>query len=745
MVKDQVQSSQIPPVPEDRIPKISYSGENSLTRIFVVGNPGAGKSSLIESLKRERGFESFRRVSESSVALHTAGIVPSIHTSKHYGRSLFYDFAGDPEYYSSHAAIFENLVSSKKGDNIFIIVVDLREENINIREILYYWLLFIQNLNLGVQNEPHLAIIGSHSDMVATQKDKDKRILLQNFCDKIQSDWVVLHNVAHFLLDCRNPRDKHLGDLRKLIASITADAPHYILSQPASILMGLLEKDFSNVTVFPVSALLSHIEQTDIALPRKTKPLHSLLLELHDIGLLFIVNDSKKEHFHVVFNISKLTKEVHRLLFSAGATLRLRETCVESERSNSSLNIGIIPRNVLEAILPKNIPKECLVQFQYCQLISHKDVGAFPSLTPSDSTDQSFLFFPALCSVDKSEMSWVTPPDLSYSIGWLARCADPFDYFPPRFLHVLLLRLVFRFTLCAQNEASGASPDHRHFQRICTMWKTGVHWLMAEGVECMVEMVNGKRLVVITKSEGDNSGNCISVFRRVISSVMETRVDLCHSIKLQLFLLDCTDESVDYLSDDHLFAFDKVEEALHSEGNNWIPSVSGNAEMNSSRLLFMRMFTHWGNLFPIDFNSILDSLGNIVRDLYDLGMHLGISSRILEAIEADFPTDTNRRRRELVRGWMNSTTDPPCWWRLVQALERIDEKVVAVTIEREHGKSYLEVLQSPSFMYSQVLPYNCKRSYWNHRTISSNQMWSSCVHLLVWWGPSGHPWLQLYP
>ena len=161
VVKDQVQSSQIPPVPEDRIPKISYSGENSLTRIFVVGNPGAGKSSLIESLKRERGFESFRRVSESSVLLHTAGIVPSIHTSKHYGRSLFYDFAGDPEYYSSHAAIFKNLVSSKKGNTIFIIVVDLMEEDINIREILYYWLLFIQNLNL----ESHLAVIGSHSDI----------------------------------------------------------------------------------------------------------------------------------------------------------------------------------------------------------------------------------------------------------------------------------------------------------------------------------------------------------------------------------------------------------------------------------------------------------------------------------------------------------------------------------------------------------------------------------------------------
>ena len=605
--------------------------------------------------------------------------MPSIHTSIYYGRVVFFDFAGDPEYYSSHAAILENLVSSKKGGNIFIIVVDLSEE---IREILYYWLSFIQHHNL-FRKEPHLAIVGSHSDIAR----ENKRMELQKLCDKIQSDQVVAHKVPHFSLDCHYPGDKQLGNLRKIIASIAKESPNYGLSQSASILLGLLERDFSNETAFSVAQLQSHIEITHTALPSETQPLHSLLLELHDIGLLFIVNGSNKEHFHVVFNISKLTTEVHRLLFSADAKLRLRESCVKSEGSNSSLNIGIIPRNILEVILPKNIPKECLVQLQYCQLISHKDVGAFPSLTSSDSTDQSFLFFPALCSVDKSEVSWVTPPDLSYSIGWLAQCTDPFDYFPPHFLHVLLLRLVFRFTLCAQNEASGASPDHRYFQRLCTMWKTGVHWLMVEGVECMVEMVNGKRLVVITKSDVDISGNCIRVFSRVISCVMETRVEFCHSIKLQLFLLDCTDESVDYLSDDHLFAINKAEEALHSEGNNWIPSVSGKAKMNRSKLLYMHMLTHWGNLFPIDVNSILPYLANIVSDLYDLGLYLGISCDVLDGIEADFLFDTRRKSRELVRGWMNSTTDPPCLWRLVQALERIDERVLARNIKEEHCKS----------------------------------------------------------
>ena len=99
--------------------------------MFVLGNPGAGKSSFVASLKREGFFQSFSKVSESSVPPHTAGIIPSVHTSREYGRVLFYDFAGDAEYYSSHAAIFESLAASRKGDNIFIVVVDLREDDMH--------------------------------------------------------------------------------------------------------------------------------------------------------------------------------------------------------------------------------------------------------------------------------------------------------------------------------------------------------------------------------------------------------------------------------------------------------------------------------------------------------------------------------------------------------------------------------------------------------------------------------------
>ena len=92
-----------------------YSGQHKVTRVFVLGNPGSGKSTLVESLKRRGIISSRLQVPETDVPLHTVGIVPSIHQSKEVGWFLCYDFAGDKEYYSSHSAILEMVLIQVLG------------------------------------------------------------------------------------------------------------------------------------------------------------------------------------------------------------------------------------------------------------------------------------------------------------------------------------------------------------------------------------------------------------------------------------------------------------------------------------------------------------------------------------------------------------------------------------------------------------------------------------------------------
>ena len=99
-----------------------------------------------------------------------------------------------------------------------------------------------------------------------------------------------------------------------------------------------------------------------------------------------------------------------------------------------------------------------------------------------------------------------------------------------------------------------------------------------------------------------------------------------------------------------------------------IVSTSGKRQMERSKLLCMRGFTLWYSLFPMDFKSVLHYIKDVVKELFMLGFHLGIPMGILNAIEVDNRTDVCKMRRELVKGWMSSSLEPPCWWHLVNGL-----------------------------------------------------------------------------
>ena len=660
--------------------KKKYSTAEHITRVFVVGNPGAGKSSFVETMKKEGFLESFGKVSESSVPLHTAGIVPSIYISKRYGRVMFYDFAGDPEYYSSHAAILENIASSSKGDNIFTIVVDLREDNIKIRNNLHYWFSFIQYQKSDTNK---IIFIGSHSDVMVKEDIEEREKVFECF---FENAYGASHDKEVFKLDCCKPKSKELKMIQDKIVDLTRNSPRYSLSLYASTLLGLLEMDFGNVTACSAQTILDHINEIGIALPLNITSLLPVLQELHDIGVLFMAGGDKCDNLQVILNISKLTNEVHKLLFAKEAKLKLIKS-VENKDIISTFNVGVVPESLLDQILPQYITKECLIQLQYCQEISHKDVGTFPSLPQSDPSDQSFLFFPALCSAEKSDVAWTTPPGLSYNIGWLARCSDTScDHFPSRFLHILLLKLIFKFTLQVPSQPqspSAFSPHHSHLMRCCSMWNLGVHWWMENGVECTVEMTdNRKEMTVITKSKEEHLENCMTVFNSIVSCVMEAKAQFCHSIRPQFFLLDPI-TSAD--PKDNLFSLSAVERVLN-EGKEVVLSCrSDKPPLYRSKFSFLRNFTIWNDIFPLDSTSVLHSLQEVVRRLYQLGLYLGVPASSVDAIEADFHT-TDRRRVQLVRVWMSSSTDPPCWWLLAQALEQVEYGALAQRIKRQHSK-----------------------------------------------------------
>ena len=326
-------------------------GEQRFTspKVFVVGNSSSGKSTLIESLKREGFFISFSQVSENIVPLHTSGIVPSIHHSKSIGRVLYYDFAGDQEYYSSHSAILSNIMQSKVGANVFLVVVNICKYINKIQEELGYWLKFISYHTLSSQSTNTVVIGCSHVDLITNTETNEKLKDISEFMETHFSKLSLCIHSNILTLNCRQPRTTQC--VRDAIFQISKDTIPYSLSLQAAILLGLLEKDFKNVVTCKVQSLLDHIKETRICLPTVAEYMYPILEQLHDIGFLMIIrrHDNPKDNV-LLLNVSKLTSEVHELLFSKSAVEKA--TCIGA-------SMGILPQSYLKKILPEYIMVEC--------------------------------------------------------------------------------------------------------------------------------------------------------------------------------------------------------------------------------------------------------------------------------------------------------------------------------------------------------------------------------------------------
>ena len=150
----------------------------SSVKIFIVGDPCVGKSTLVEALKKEMSFigRLLTSAKVSCVDEKTAGIIPHDFVSKVYGSVTLYDFAGQREFYSSHAALLQTAVQSSPP--IFVLVVNLCDSDENIKRSILYWLSFLENLCTYVSGKAHIITVGSHADkLLPTRKDSKMKLM----------------------------------------------------------------------------------------------------------------------------------------------------------------------------------------------------------------------------------------------------------------------------------------------------------------------------------------------------------------------------------------------------------------------------------------------------------------------------------------------------------------------------------------------------------------------------------------
>ena len=486
---------------------------HTYTKLVLTGYSGAGKttaSQLIHRLANEVGLFSWlssgRRVTD--VECLTAGIIP-LHVEskvKEVGNMVIYDFAGQQEYYSSHAAVLERIMRNSAA--IFVCIVDLNQCMEKISESIHYWMSFIENACNSAQRLSHVIIVGSHADLIKSSHElKEKSSLVESIAESRVKQLTYGGFVS---MDCRESKSKEARHFRSLL-SISQQA--ILSSQPSMSLYCHVLYAFLRTKLGKSSCTLQELTSTLAAkkyFSFDSIDLSESLTSLSDKGLiLFVQNQEHPQSSWVVVEKDVLLREVNGTLFAPDHF---------KQHHQVTSNTGIVPIATLEELFPQHSSEMlvgCLESMELCHpvdpsALQDTNLESNKAASSSPPSGVSHLFFPSLVKEHR-------PDDLpSPRFGWCLGCSDPHQFFSNRFLHVLLLRLAFTFPLASDNLPPSSSLCG--LERRCQVWQNGIIWKSGSGVSTIVEIVDRNRWVIVLVSEKSREAaeTCSSVIRMII-------------------------------------------------------------------------------------------------------------------------------------------------------------------------------------------------------------------------------------
>ena len=327
---------------------------HTYTKLVLTGYSGAGKtttSQLIQLLANEAGlFSALSSGRVTDVECLTAGIIP-LHVEskvKEVGNMVIYDFAGQQEYYSSHAAVLERIMRNSAA--IFVCIVDLSQCMDKISESIHYWMSFIENACSSAQGSSQVIIVGSHADLVKSPQElKEKSSLVESIAESRAKQLMYGGFVS---MDCRESKSKEARNFRSLLST---SQQAILSSQPSMSLYCHVLYAFLRTKLGKTGCTLQ--ELTSALASEKDFSFDSTVLtesltSLSDKGLiLFMQNQEHSQSSWVVVEKDALLREVNGTLFAPD---NFKQYCLVAS------NTGIVPIATLEELFPHTVKKRVL-------------------------------------------------------------------------------------------------------------------------------------------------------------------------------------------------------------------------------------------------------------------------------------------------------------------------------------------------------------------------------------------------
>ena len=569
-------------------------------KIFVVGNSGNGKSTLIKAVTTEASqllkytpLSKRKYVNPSDVLPLTAGIVPTPFSSKHFGNAVLYDFAGQHEYYSSHAAVMENLILPSPP--LFLLLINISKSKEEIKEELVYWWHFINNQSQKAAAPPHVILAGSHKDMV---KSGDREEIETMIRDCIKRLPVTFKFVSYFPLDCRKLVSQGLSALFILLRATCQTLRGIVnVNLHCHILNALLRApEFQDLVYCKLVDIIDKIESDDTLLPKALPQLIPLLESLNDQGyILLLKNPTYESKSWVILKPDVLLAEVNGSVFAPKYF---------KEHSEFAMSTGVVTLSKLKGKFTEyshEVIAAYLTHLEFCFRI--RDQHTLDMITKNEiheSTTEEYFFFPSLVSVENPTDVCQPHQSIGYECGWLYKCSKETEQLTTRFLHVLILRLAF----ACEPPDDPTETDSVVLLRSCSVWKHGIAWWTNDGIEVIVEVgLQCRWVAVMLRCPDAKKVECAELRSKVIHTVLKAKTDFCPAITMREYLI--APSSLKYPFEGRELTLYSMREVARAtiEGKDYARDTEGKNLISTPQLLPFEPYHNMGNLVPKFFSG----------------------------------------------------------------------------------------------------------------------------------------------
>ena len=504
----------------------------STISVFMVGDKGAGKTTLTKALTTEKAsiVRWTGRLSKvSGVKERTAGIeCHTIHSSR-IGHLSLHDLAGHGEFHNSHDTVIRSSMSAL-ALGMFLFVVHLGACLEDLKRTVSYWLSFIQSQvcmeSSAPVAKPYLLAVGSHADSVKTKRElEEKERIVRSFCQDAEN----VDFVDYVTVDCRYSESPSLTQLRAHILATHDKLQERVpeVSFQSHCFHVYLVSECGSKPGLQLKSLMTAIEVSVFSskdfLPSTLEALHEACGNLNKRGVTLYIQTQSTESSWIIIDKDALLREVNGSVFAPA----------DFTEHKSLTQTGVVPFSKIQSSFPQFDPHliaDFLVHMEFCREIREEDLLNLVTEAHTEYGREQHFLFPALTQQSPPRDLWQPQPH-QYSCCWVLQCLEQ-HYLNPRFQQVLQLRLAFEHSQAVAPHKVAATSPVLHQQ--CSLWRNGIKWstdssdVLVETSYHSVALYLSCRSEVSTRSE---QLELVNTRAQVIAQILEAKAEFCGNVK----------------------------------------------------------------------------------------------------------------------------------------------------------------------------------------------------------------------